>query len=116
MDLGCGAGHLLAGLRKAGWIGHYIGVDISPRAIRAAQQMCDSNSEWIVSPIESFPERHVDFLCFVESLYYSDDVPATLGRAKCADRVFVRIYHRDRHQDVISQLSECEKVGCIYIS
>jgi hypothetical protein len=34
---------------------------------------------------------------------------------QCANGVFVRIHHRDRHDECIRQLGRYERTGCIYV-
>ncbi len=72
LELGCGQGSLLKGLRRAGWQGQYCGVDISPAAIRVASEIENcANSSWIVSDIESFDSNQKwDVIAMVESVYY----------------------------------------------
>lgn len=72
LELGCGAGSLLRGLRKAGWQGHYCGVDISQRAIHEAEQFEGmGDCSWRVSDIESFVSNEKwDVIAMIESVYY----------------------------------------------
>jgi SAM-dependent methyltransferase len=108
LDLGCAAGHLLAGLRKNGWTGHYTGVDISPKAISVARGMNDPRAEWFVSPIETFMiDRDFDVICFVESLYYVriERVQQVLARCRTHGKaIYVRIHDVTTHAPFIKEL------------
>jgi 2-polyprenyl-3-methyl-5-hydroxy-6-metoxy-1,4-benzoquinol methylase len=72
LELGCGGGSLLRGLRQAGWLGHYCGVDISQRAIHKAEQFQNQGDcSWRVSDIESFDSHEKwDAIAMIESVYY----------------------------------------------
>ena len=87
LDIGCGFGDLLVFLRKRGWTGTYIGVDLVPEYIEVAREIGDDNAELICgsfSDIEaslsvdaSFASgltnhrREDDNLLFVETLFES---------------------------------------------
>ena len=103
LDFGCGPGNLLAALRADGWKGHYIGVDVSTRAIAVARKMGDDNAEWFAGLIEDFAVRDVTAISFIESLYYAKNVPKLISRWKHTD-IYARIVHTDRHKDVVAQL------------
>lgn len=71
LELGCGRGALLRGLREAGWTGHYCGVDISRKALDEALKKTDQRSTWVASDIESFTSPFKwDAIVLVESIYY----------------------------------------------
>lgn len=110
LDFGCGPGNLLLALRARGWGGHYIGVDVSDRAIELGKKIGDKNAEWHVSLIEDFPVGDVNAVCFVESLYYARSVTETLARWSHAN-TYVRIVHADRHFDVLVQMEGFRRDG-----
>lgn len=71
LELGCGRGSLVTGLRAAGWGGRYCGVDISDRAISEARAAHDDRCSWVCSDIESFTSSEKwDVILMVESVYY----------------------------------------------
>lgn len=83
LDLGCGRGNLIRGLRKSGWMGHYCGVDISENAIDDARQVADQRCSWVVSDLESFRSPFKwDTIVMIESIYYVriEEVPTFLER------------------------------------
>ena len=108
LELGCGRGSLLRGLREAGWSGNYCGVDISNRAIAEARKPVDQRSAWVVSDIESFrsPFRW-DAIVMIESIYYINlrDLPAVLGRIMemLSNRgiLLIRLHDIEKHRDYI---------------
>lgn len=112
LDLGCGAGNLRAALRSLGWKGHFIGVDVSQKAIDAAKESQDVNAEWHVSAIEDFGilNQKVGAICLCESLYYVKLglVPAMLARCRHAlkprGRIVVRIWNSERHREYVALL------------
>ena len=109
LDLGCGAGNLRAALRLGGWIGHFIGVDVSDEVIEVAKESVDDNAEWHVSAIEEFPfsNARVATICLSESIYYVKPsfVPTLVARCRqClapGGRIVVRICHAERHREYI---------------
>ena len=114
LDLGCGPGNLRAALRLRGWSGHFIGVDISEKAIEVAKKSEDNNAEWHVSAIENFqiPNQEVSTICLCESIYYVKlgAVPSKVERWRQAlvypgGRIVIRIWHADRHREYIALLS-----------
>jgi SAM-dependent methyltransferase len=114
LDFGCGTGSLLLALRKDGWKGHYIGVDVSSKSIALARKIGDENAEWFSGLIEDFPTLpEVTVVSFVESLYYVNDVPRLLRRWKQAD-IYARIGHEKRHSDVIAQLKGFHQDGPLW--
>jgi SAM-dependent methyltransferase len=113
LDFGCGEGNLLAALRSHDWQGHYIGVDISESAVRTSKLLHDFNAEWYVSPIETFPLRRADMVCFVESLYYAKNVSELLKRWAHSD-MCIRICHTHQHADVIANLRSFQREGVIW--
>lgn len=112
LDLGCGPGHLLAALRTAQWPGHYIGIDISERAIHTARLLNDGDAEFFVGSIENFPfpPRKVDAVTFVESLYYvrEDLVSSVLARCRQAlipgGKIHSRMWNLTEHCAYVNQL------------
>jgi cyclopropane fatty-acyl-phospholipid synthase-like methyltransferase len=106
LELGCGRGSLLKGLRQAGWQGHYCGVDISAAAIRVASEIeSGANSSWIVSDIESFDSNlRWDVIAMIESVYYVkiERVAEVLNRAmrmlNAGGYLLVRIHDFSKHQ------------------
>ena len=120
LDLGCGAGHLLAGLRRARWAGHYIGIDISEKAIQTARLLNDDNAEFVVSSIETFPSpsRKVNAVTFVESLYYVSEclVPSVLTRCREAllpgGQIHARMWNLAEHYAYVKQLIQFNGGSC----
>lgn len=111
LELGCGRGSLLRGLREAGWMGHYCGVDISSRAIAEARTVVDQRSSWFISDIESFRSPFMwDAIVMVESIYYVDvcELPVVLERImgmlnKCGV-LLVRIHDLERHREYVDTI------------
>ncbi len=112
--MGCGAGNLRAALRSRGWIGHYVGIDVSEHVIeKVAAKSEDTNAEWHVSALEDFPilEEQFSTICLCESLYYVEfgSVPTLLARCRqslvSGGRIVIRIWHADRHRDCIALLA-----------
>jgi cyclopropane fatty-acyl-phospholipid synthase-like methyltransferase len=112
LELGCGRGSLLKGLRAAGWQGYYRGVDISQAAIReAAQFQNSSNSSWLVSDIESFNSHEKwDAIAMIESIYYVkiDRVPEvlrrTMGMLNEAGYLLLRIHDFSKHSQYLDAI------------
>jgi SAM-dependent methyltransferase len=106
LDLGCGAGNLRAALRTRGWNGHYVGIDVSEKAIEIAKKSGDGNAAWHVVAIEHFSilENKVSTICLCESLYYVTprSVPALIEKcrqslASSDGRIVIRIWNAERH-------------------
>ena len=73
LDLGCGVGNLLAALRRRGWAGIFVGVDVSEQAIETSRKIGDANARWYVSTIEDFKiptATPFDVISLCESLCY----------------------------------------------
>jgi cyclopropane fatty-acyl-phospholipid synthase-like methyltransferase len=111
LDLGCGDGSLLRGLRDAGWNGHYCGVDISRAAIGVAKQFSDQNSTWAVSDIESFRcGAKWDAVAMIESLYYVKlrNVPSLLLRVINVLNehrfALIRIHDVEKHRNYVGAM------------
>jgi SAM-dependent methyltransferase len=80
LDLGCGAGNLLAALRRRGWAGSFEGVDVSEQAIETGRNIGDANAQWHVSTIEDFKipaAAAFDIISLCESLYTSSPTGST---------------------------------------
>ena len=109
LELGCGRGSLLKGLRRAGWQGQYCGVDISAAAIRVACGIENGpNSSWIVSDIESFASNQKwDVIALIESVYYIKikKVVEVLNRAmrilNPGGYLLLRIHDSSKHHQYI---------------
>lgn len=112
LDLGCGQGNLLAGLRLSGWKGEYTGVDISPKAISVARTANDPNAEWVVSPIERFAiQKTYDIICLIESIYYVELKslrPLLVGCREHCETLYVRIWDSETHATYIRELGDCQ--------
>jgi predicted TPR repeat methyltransferase len=83
LELGCGRGSLIRGLRQSGWSGYYCGVDISKQAIRNAWAAADQRSSWVVSDIEAFSSPFKwDSIAMIESMNYVrlSALPAVVNR------------------------------------
>lgn len=111
LELGCGRGALLRGLRAAGCASHYCGVDISHYAIEQARAWGDQRSAWVASDIESFrsPYRW-DVILMIESVYYVAPeqiagLLARLGEMLTENGfVLVRIHDTREHADSIEAM------------
>jgi cyclopropane fatty-acyl-phospholipid synthase-like methyltransferase len=108
LELGCGRGSLLRGLRNKGWNGHYCGVDISKRALEDAQKVTDQRSSWVVSDMESFGSPFQwDAIVMVESVYYIHmrELPTFLNRLhgllSRSGFMLVRIHDFEEHADYV---------------
>jgi 2-polyprenyl-3-methyl-5-hydroxy-6-metoxy-1,4-benzoquinol methylase len=111
LELGCGQGSLLRGIREAGHRYYYCGVDISSRAIEKAKAHPDDRSDWAVSDIESFhSQARWDAILLIESIFYVEltKVPSLLSRWNdmLTDEGFVliRIHDPLRHCDYMEAL------------
>jgi predicted TPR repeat methyltransferase len=111
LELGCGSGTLLHGLRQAGYAGHYCGVDISQSAIGKASQRGDQKSSWIVSDIESFRSPFLwDAIVMVESIYYLQltalsSVLRRISSMRTPDgSLVVRVHDAEKHREYINEL------------
>jgi 2-polyprenyl-3-methyl-5-hydroxy-6-metoxy-1,4-benzoquinol methylase len=71
LDVGCGVGVLQRRLRFAGY-GHYVGIDLSERAIAQAQMLAnDASTEFRCADAEVYtPQDPLDVIIFNEVLYY----------------------------------------------
>jgi len=108
LELGCGRGSVLRGLRCAGWAGYYCGVDISKRAMDDARSMADQRSSWIVSDIEGFESPFQwDSIIMIESIYYVkiNELPRVLAylqrRLKRSGFMLFRIHDFQRHREYV---------------
>jgi hypothetical protein len=116
LDIGCGSGSLLVALRKRGWQGRYIGLDISDRAVQAVNALSDSNAEALVSEIEGFslPPSKVDAICFVESLYYVRAVRVIEVLQRCRGclnahgGIYIRMWDVREHEAYVRALGDCK--------
>jgi len=126
LELGCGRGSLLSGLRQTGWNGHYCGVDIAERAINDARALEDQRSSWVVSDFESFGspfQWHA--IALIESLYYVRlDFVSTfvlrLSQMLTADGfLLIRLHDMQKHalyaQAIRNQLPMTECVGTNFL-
>ena len=104
LELGCGGGALLRGLRESGCKCHYCGVDISKRALALAQSYGDQRTALIQSDIESFcsPFRW-NAILLIESIYYLDihRMPELFSRLETmlddCGFILVRVHDVERH-------------------
>jgi SAM-dependent methyltransferase len=71
LDIGCGAGVLQRRMRFAGY-GHYVGIDLSERAIAQARMLADDGiAEFRCADAEVYtPQIALDVIIFNEVLYY----------------------------------------------
>jgi predicted TPR repeat methyltransferase len=122
LELGCGRGSLLRGLRQNGWMGHYCGVDISKQAISDARKFADQRSSWIVSDFESFCSPFKwDTVAMIESMNYVrlGDLPAMLSRVMgmLKDRgiLLARFHDLNKHTEYVKTIHQLypgtEKLG-----
>lgn len=122
LELGCGRGSLIRGLRQTGWMGHYCGVDISKRAIIDAGKLADQRSSWVVSDFESFrsPFRW-DVVAMIESMNYVGlgELPTVLRRLMGMlgehGMLLARFHDLNRHRAYVETVHRLypgtEKVG-----
>ena len=111
LELGCGQGSLLRGVREAGHTYHYCGVDISSFAIDKAKADADQRTDWVISDIESFGSPLLwDAILLIESIYYVElgRPPFLLARWRdmLTDEGFVliRIHDPVLHDDYVETL------------
>ena len=114
LELGCGRGSLVEGLRQAGWEGCYCGVDISERAIRDARKREDQRSCWIASDAESFRSPFQwDAIAMIESVYYIDldQIPSVLGRLNdmlATDGfLLIRLHDPEKYRNYVQEIKRC---------
>lgn len=83
LDVGCGRGATLAGLKRSGQAALAVGIEINPEAAREAQARLD---RVIVGNIESleldYPEGHFDLIMMADVLEHLVDPWGTLNRLK----------------------------------
>jgi SAM-dependent methyltransferase len=113
LELGCGRGSMLRGLRSTYWNGYYVGVDISEGAITDARAMGYANSDWIASDIESFEIKGLySAILMVESIYYLPipRIAEVLQRALNATTengfVLIRIHDLLKHREYVNKIRE----------
>lgn len=111
LELGCGRGSLLRGLRKDGWNGHYCGLDISSRAITDARKCGDQRAAWVVSDIESFRSGFKwDAIVLIESIYYVrlHRAQAVLERLiqmiKPSGFLLIRFHDCEKHREYVAEI------------
>jgi 2-polyprenyl-3-methyl-5-hydroxy-6-metoxy-1,4-benzoquinol methylase len=82
LDVGCGQGRLFALLQATVNYRSYLGIDISPAAIRQAEQLRqDGNSAFEAADFEEWqPAGRFDAIVFNESIYYSERPREVLNR------------------------------------
>ena len=104
LELGCGRGSLLRGLREQGWHGTYCGVDISKRAIRAACKSSDQRSSWIVSDFESFRSPFqwdvvalIESVCYVKAAEVASFLPRIMQMVKKDGVLLIRLHDFAKH-------------------
>jgi SAM-dependent methyltransferase len=92
LDVGCGPGNLSAMLRKFGYKS-YLGIDVSPAAIKIAGQYADASTSFRAVSGEMFETSdRFDTIIFNECLNYFADPAATLrgySRLLAADGIFI---------------------------
>jgi 2-polyprenyl-6-hydroxyphenyl methylase/3-demethylubiquinone-9 3-methyltransferase len=79
LDVGCGTGLLRARLEGTG-IGEYVGVDLSPTAVEAAERRQLARSRFVVGDVGELELGRFDLVVLNEMLYYVEDVEGFLGR------------------------------------
>ena len=112
LELGCGRGSLIHGLRQAGWNGTYCGVDISERAISDARKRVDQRSSWIVSDIESFSSPFKwDAIVMIESIYYVDVDLLSVVLTRLTEMleeegfILIRLHDVEKHREYIEAIN-----------
>jgi cyclopropane fatty-acyl-phospholipid synthase-like methyltransferase len=113
LELGCGRGSLVRGLREAGCMSHYCGVDISRYAIEHARAHGDHRSSWAVSDIESFRSPFQwDAIVLIESIYYvrpelMAEVFERFAEMLTEDGfILIRVHDAEQHADCLSAIRE----------
>ena len=111
LELGCGRGALLQGLRSAGWLGTYCGVDISARAIRDARKLHDQRSAWSVSAFESFQSQFqwdavamIESICYVKLALVPELLTRIMGMLKDEGFLLVRLHDIEKHRAYINEM------------
>ncbi len=79
LDVGCGTGLLRARLEAAG-VGDYLGVDLSPTAVQAAERRRLPRSRFVVGDVAALDLGRFDVVVLNEMLYYVEDVDGFLER------------------------------------
>ena len=79
LDVGCGTGLLRARLDGTG-VGEYVGVDLSPTAVEAAERRHLPRSRFVVGDVAGLDLGRFDVVVLNEMLYYVDEVESFLGR------------------------------------
>jgi 2-polyprenyl-3-methyl-5-hydroxy-6-metoxy-1,4-benzoquinol methylase len=85
LDIGCGAGVLQRRLLLSGYA-HYLGIDLSERAIAQAQRLaCDPRAAFCCADAELYtPHETFDVIIFNEVLYYLADPVSVVQRLSSA--------------------------------
>jgi 2-polyprenyl-3-methyl-5-hydroxy-6-metoxy-1,4-benzoquinol methylase len=81
LDVGCGEGVWLETFKPNPYR-RYLGLDLSDRAVEAAQQrLADSRTSFVAADALEFrSDERFDLIVFNESLYYFDDPLTVIGR------------------------------------
>ena len=79
LDVGCGTGLLRARLDGTG-VGDYVGVDLSPTAVEAAERRRLPRSRFVVGDAAALDLGRFDVVVLNEMLYYVDDVDGFFER------------------------------------
>ena len=79
LDVGCGTGLLRARLDGVG-VGDYVGVDLSPAAVEAAERRRLPRSRFVVGDVGALDAGGFDVVVLNEMLYYVEDVDGFLDR------------------------------------
>jgi 2-polyprenyl-3-methyl-5-hydroxy-6-metoxy-1,4-benzoquinol methylase len=79
LDVGCGTGLLRARLDGAG-VGEYVGVDLSPTAVEAAERRQLPRSRFVVGDVGELDLGRFDLVVLNEMLYYVEEVEGFLSR------------------------------------
>ena len=79
LDVGCGTGLLRARLEGSA-VGDYVGVDLSPTAVEAAERRRFARARFVVGDVATLDLGRFDVVVLNEMLYYVEDVDGFLGR------------------------------------
>jgi 2-polyprenyl-3-methyl-5-hydroxy-6-metoxy-1,4-benzoquinol methylase len=79
LDVGCGTGLLRARLDGAA-VGDYVGVDLSPEAIRTAERRQLPRSRFVAGDVGTLELGRFDVVVLNEMLYYIEDLSAFFDR------------------------------------
>lgn len=106
LDVGCGAGVLHAILRRDGYR-RYVGIDLSPTAIKTASSFVDARTQFLIADAGTFhSEERFDVIILNEVLYCFPDSGAVLdklARLLREDGIFIVSMSRAGLRDALAK-------------